>query len=84
MNNVVQVLTQLANNAALVTKEEVVQFLASTELTTQQKTAIAAQDIDTLVETMHDLPVIKCFPVVVADDDEEEIITITNKHVANA
>ncbi|QBG35832.1 hypothetical protein [Litorilituus sediminis] len=84
MNNVVQVLTQLANNAALITKEEVTQFLASTELSTQQKSAIAAHDIDTLVETVHDLPVIKCFPVLVADDDEEEIITITNKHVANA
>lgn len=84
MNNVVQVLTQLANNAALVTKEEVEQFLANTELSTQQKTAITAHDIDTLVETVHDLPVIKCLPILVADDDEEEIITITNKYAANA
>ena len=84
MNNVVQVLTQLANNAALVTKEDVAQFLASTELSTQQKSAIAAQDIDTLMETVHDLPIIKCVPILVSDDDEEEIITITNKHVANA
>ncbi len=83
MNQVVQVLTQLANTATLVTREEVAQFLASTELTIQQKTAIASQDIDTLVETVHDLPVIKCIPIVVADDDEEQIITITNKQAAN-
>ncbi|QBG35834.1 hypothetical protein [Litorilituus sediminis] len=84
MNQVVQVLTQLANTATLVTKEEVAQFLASTKLSKQQKIAIAAHDIDTLVETVHDLSVIKCLPILVADEDEEQIITITNKHVVNA
>ncbi|QBG35833.1 hypothetical protein [Litorilituus sediminis] len=84
MNQVVQVLTQLANNATLVTKEEVAHFLTNSELSTQQKTAIAAHNINTLVETVHDLPVIKCVPIIVSDDDEEQIITISNKHVANA
>lgn len=84
MSKVIQILEEMASNAALTNKEQVKAILVDAEITECQKKAIEAKNIDTLTETIHDLPVIKCFPIVVADDeDEAQENTIENKTAIN-
>ncbi len=71
MNKAIQVLIDMASNASLIDEDNLQETLANSQLTDKQKKAIQAKDLDTLTETIHDLPVIKCIPIVPAEDDED-------------
>ncbi|PKH88855.1 hypothetical protein [Colwellia sp. Bg11-28] len=71
MSKVIKVLEKMASDASLISKADVSTMLIDTEITERQKLAIEARDLDTLTETIHDLPIIKCIPIVPAEDDDE-------------
>jgi len=84
MSKVIQVLAAMASDASLTNAEQVTTMLLDADITETEMKAIEAKDLDTLTETLHDLPIIKCFPMVVADDeDNEQVITIVNKKTVN-
>lgn len=84
MSKVIQVLAAMASDASLTNAEQVTTMLLDADITETEMKAIEAKDLDTLTETVHDLPIIKCFPLVVADDeDNEQVITIVNKKTVN-
>lgn len=72
MSKVIQVLAEMANDASLTNEDQVMTMLVDAEITDKQKQAIEAKDLDTLTETIHDLPIIKCVPLVPAEDDDAE------------
>lgn len=72
MSRIIQVLEIMASDASLTDNEHVKAMLVDADITESQKLAIEAKDLDTLTETIHDLPEIKCLPIVPAEDDEDE------------
>lgn len=72
MSKVIQVLAKMASDASLTNNDNITTRLIDAEITESQKQAIEAKDLDTLTETIHDLPIIKCVPLVPAEDDDAE------------
>ena len=84
MSNAVQVLARMASDASLINDKSIAVMLNNSDIAEEQKQAISSKDIDTLTETIHNLPVIKCVPLVVADDEDDgQVITIVNKTAVN-
>jgi len=72
MNEVINVLATMANNPSLTTETEITALLENTEISTEQKQAILAQDSNRLAETMAAFPVSMCGIISPADDEEQE------------
>ena len=73
MSRIIQVLETMASDASLVKQENIISFLATAEINTEQQQAITAKDSEQLAETISDLPNIRAFvPIAPAEDDEAE------------
>jgi len=82
MSKVIQVLTQMASDATLINPELLTKMLFAAEISQKQQQAIIAKDIDALTDAIHDLPVIRCVPILIPDD-EEQVITIVSQTAVN-
>lgn len=82
MSKVVQVLAQMASDATLIKPEFLAKMLAEAGISEAQQQAIIAKDIDALTVTIHDLPAIRCIPILIPED-EEQVTTIVNQAVVN-
>ncbi len=67
MNKVVELLAQMGSSTSFESLSSYIEMLSE-----EQKLAIEAKDLDTLIETMPNLPDIKCVPILPADDEDEE------------
>jgi len=72
MSKVIQVLAAMANDASLTNADQVTTMLVDADITEAGMKAIEAKDLDTLTEIIHDLPIIKCVPLIPAEDDDAE------------
>jgi len=82
MSNAVQLLAKMASDARLINPELLTQMLAEAGISQVQQQAIIAKDIDALTDTIHDLPVIRCIPILIPEDEEQESY-IFNKVTVN-
>ena len=82
MSKVIQVLAQIASDARLIKPEFLSEMLAEAGISQAQQQAIITKDIDALTDTIHDLPVIRCVPIFIPED-EERVTTINNQAVVN-
>lgn len=84
MSNVIEVLMEMASNAEMGNKQSLDAMLASANITEAQELALKTNNIDSLKETIYDLPEIRCYPILLPEDQNEEaIITLINKVAAN-
>ena len=83
MSNVVEVLMEMASNAEMGNKQSLDAMLASANITEAQEFALKAHNMDSLKGTIHDLPEIKCIPILLPEDNYEEITIVVNSEVAN-
>ena len=84
MSKVMEVLAEMASNAAMNNQTSLNDMLASANLTEAQDLAIKTNNMDSLREAVYDLPEIKCFPLLVPKDkDEEEENNLKQEIVAN-
>lgn len=84
MSNVVEVLMEMASNAEMGNKQSLDAMLASANITEAQEFALKTNNMDSLKESIHDLPEIRCYPILLPEDQNEEaIITLITKVAAN-
>ncbi|PKH88854.1 hypothetical protein [Colwellia sp. Bg11-28] len=82
MSKVIQVLAQIASDALLINQDSLTKMLLLAEISQNQKESMIAMDIDALTDSIHDLPDIKCFPIVIPEDEEHKT-SIINQHLIN-
>jgi hypothetical protein len=73
----------MASDAAMNSEKTIADLVATSDINDGQQQAILANDVEGLVKTTTDLPEIKCFLVVAAEDDEEQANTVANKTAVN-
>lgn len=83
MNNVIEVLVQMASNAKMDNKQYLNEILTNAHLTKAQDHAIQTNNVDALKKVTYDLPEIKCYPILLPEDKNEEVITLINRDVVN-
>jgi len=85
MSKVISVLEKMASDAAMNDDSVVAELVATCDINDGQMQAIMANDVEALVESTQDLPVIKSVvPIIPAEDDEDdEDAETNNKKSAN-
>jgi len=84
MSKVITVLEKMASDAAMNSEAAIAELVSTSDINDGQQQAINANDVDGLVKSTNALPSIKCFIIVVADDeDEEQANTVENKTAVN-
>ena len=84
MSKVISVLEKMASDATMNNESAIADLVVNSDMNEGQQQAIIANDIEALVENTANLPEIKCFLIVVADDeDEEQANTVENKTAVN-
>ncbi|ALO33641.1 hypothetical protein CMT41_02095 [Colwellia sp. MT41] len=84
MNKVIEVLIQMASDSSLSNDRALTSMLVTTDLTESQVFAISSKNIERLAETIYDLPMIKCVPLMVPEDGNEmEIFTCIKTFATN-
>ena len=72
MSEVVSVLEKMASDAAMSGESAIADLVATNDINDGQQQAILAQNVEKLKETIVDLPKVKCFAILPAEDDEAE------------
>ncbi|QBG35837.1 hypothetical protein [Litorilituus sediminis] len=72
MSQAIKALVNLASNASLIDENSILTMIAETEINEEQKRALLKENSNQLAETIYDLPEIKCFPMIPAEDEEDE------------
>lgn len=70
MSTIIQVLEQMGSDATLNNEHDITVLLANADISDCQQQAILAKDSERLGDAIAGLPVIKCFFLVPAEDDE--------------
>ena len=72
MNKVVDVLATMANDASLVSTQELSALLANADISTKQQQAILAQDSQMLADTITNFPISMCGIISAPEESEEQ------------
>lgn len=72
MSKVVSVLEKMASDASMTSECAIANVVATSEINDDQQQAILGQNVEKLKETIVDLPKVKCFAILPAEDDDEE------------
>ncbi len=72
MNKVINILVKLASDASIKDCNDVLSALSKAGLTEQQFTAIHNLNLDSLKQATPNLPEIKCFPILLPEEREED------------
>jgi hypothetical protein len=81
MSKVINVLTHIASDAMLINQDSLAKMLIKAEISQKQKNAIIAKDIDALIDSIHDLPNIKCVPIILPEVGEHDTSVINRTAV---
>lgn len=71
MTKIIDVLEQIGSDASL-NNDNINNFVMTADISDNQKKAILARDAKYLATTISDLPEIKCFAVLPAENDDQE------------
>ncbi|PKG83187.1 hypothetical protein CXF85_11685 [Colwellia sp. 75C3] len=84
MSNVIEVLVKMASDSSLNNDNAVSKMLVIADLTEYQLSAISSKNTAHLAETIYDLPMIKCVPLMVPEESNEiEIVTCIKTFATN-
>ncbi len=72
MKTVIDLLATMANDASLVSTQELNALLTNADISTKQQQAILAQDSQELADTITNFPISMCSIVSAPEDDEQE------------
>jgi hypothetical protein len=72
MSKVISVLEKMASDAAMNSEKAIDDLVTISDINDGQMQAIKANDVEGLVESTTNLPTVKCFMVIPAEDEEEE------------
>ena len=70
MSKVISVLEKMASDAAMTNESAIADLVVNSNISDGQQKAIIAHDVEALVESTINLPEVKCFILVPAEDDE--------------
>ncbi|PKI17349.1 hypothetical protein [Colwellia sp. 12G3] len=84
MSNVIEVLVKMASDSSLNNDSAVTNMLVIANFTEYQVSAIISKNTERLAETIYDLPMIKCVPLMVPEESNEiEIVTCIKTFATN-
>lgn len=72
MSKIISVLERMASDAAMNGESAIADLVATSDINEGQIQAIQTKDTVLLINTTNDLPIIECFVIVPAEDDEPD------------
>jgi hypothetical protein len=72
MSKIISVLEKMACDSTIISESSIADLVVSSNINDGQQQAIITKNVEALVESTTNLPEVKCFLVIPAEDDDQE------------